>query len=357
MTENNDQNSENLSAIKEIMKSLLEKEGNWVQWGENCQKLYKLGVKPENIFEETGFQVSQQNLIMVAAQVYQSLIKENASQEILDYASGPRSDILYEFRILSQEERLKGVTLAKEKNLDVDEAKMAAKAIKDFSCFSQLPSGFTQKAGDAVAYQYWKNARQNSNLSDKARLIAQALKFAHSTTAQTQIQQLLTDFTINPLQKIPLLPLYRLEIEEALPFIVPLAGTFPLTKEDVLNVPSVQVEEPFRVITASHETKLVPLPGWQVILKAKSPVVIFCNSDELPQSISGKSELVLLVIDRENKIWDDKSYFLVEKDHNLELNWFAQCPPLEIIGQLILILREKKILDENNLAEPWQMDD
>jgi hypothetical protein len=343
---------------EEIMRSLLHKEGSWVEWGRNCQKLQKAGINPSEIFEVTGFQASQQNLVIVASQVYDTLEKTGATEELLNYYRGPRSDVLYEFRILNQEERLQAAILAQEKKLDIDGAKEVARAIKEMSRLAQPPSGFTTHPGDAVAYQYWKSARQKKSLQDKARLIAEGLKFAHSHSAREQIEKLLTDFSTTTASKnAPLLPIYRLESDEELPVIIPVAGTFPLQKEDIENITNLEVEEPFRVVTVKNTGQLVPLPGWQVLLKAQQPLAIFCKTEELPKDIGGRSELVLVVVDKEVKEWDDNSYFLVAKEDKLEFQWFYEPPEFEILGQLILVLRPKRILDENNLLEPWQMDD
>ncbi|MEO0926707.1 MAG: hypothetical protein AAFY63_12640, partial [Cyanobacteria bacterium J06643_13] len=54
---------------QELMRSLLHKEGSWVEWGKGCQRLQKAGYDSQRIFEDTGFQNSQQNLVIVAAQV------------------------------------------------------------------------------------------------------------------------------------------------------------------------------------------------------------------------------------------------------------------------------------------------
>ncbi len=344
---------------EEIMRSLLKKEGSWVEWGKACQKLQKAGVNSQEIFEQTGFQGSQQNLTIVAAQVYESLVQADATETLLQYYRGPHSDILYEFRILNQEQRLKAATLAQEKKLDVDDAKGVARAIKEFSRLSQTPSGFTNHPGDAMAYQHWKSARQKKTLPERARLIAEGLKFAHSQSAREQIEKLLSDFTVTPTQTSPLLPIYRLEAEEQIPYILPVVGTLPLTKQDLESVSSLELEEPFGVVELQNTAKVVSLPGWQAILKAQDPVAIFCESEALPKSISGRVELVLVVVDRSINKWDINSYFLVANNGNLEFNWFAKEPEIEIeiLGQLVLVLRPKKIFDENNLTEPWQMDD
>ena len=342
---------------QELMRSLLHKEGCWVDWGKVCQQLQKAGYTPQKIFEETGFQASQQNLVIVAAQVYHNLAQENLAEEVLKYFQGPRSDVLYEFRILNQSQRATAAQLAYDKKIDVDGAHQVARAAKDFSRLSQLPPGFTNHPGDAVAYLCWKNARQKKDLQDRSRLIAQGLKFAHSPKAREKIEKLLSDFTVVPTSTAPLLPIYRLESENELPCILPLAGSFPLTRQQIETVARITVEEPFGNIQVTGNGSFVPVPGWQAILKADDPLGFFYPSDRLPTSISGKTEQVLVIIDRAIREWDVNSYFLVEAEDTLELQWFEKAPDLTILGQLILVMRPKKILDENNITEPWQMDD
>jgi hypothetical protein len=264
---------------------------------------------------------------------------------------------LYELRILTQEQRADAAILTQEKNLDVDETKDIAKAIQAFYRLSQVPVEFTRVVGDAVAYQYWKQAKQKKDLPERARLIAKGLKFAHSATARAAIERLLHDFTVTPLSSAPLLPLYRLETENELARIIPLVGTFPITKQDLESVDSLVTEEPFRMIAYAGEGKLIPLPGWPAILKAIDPVAILAETKELPSSLSGLSETVLVVVDRRVQNWDEQSYFLVEQGAGLEFLWFAQEPDVKLLAQVVLVLRPKKILDENNIIEPWQMDD
>lgn len=342
---------------QEIVRSLLHKEGNWVDWGKKCQQLQQAGYKTQDIFEQTGFQAVQQNQIIVAAQVYDSLVKSEASPDLLNYAVGPKADILYEFRLLNQEQRLAAVQIAQDKRLDVDGAKEIARAIKEFAQLSQAPIGFTNHPGDAVAYQAWKRARQKKDLQERSRLIAHGLKFAHSASARSEIEKLLSDFTTISVQNAPLLPLYRFEAEEELPQIVPVAGTLPLTKAQIDQVTPLTAEDPFGIVSINQSSQIVALPGWQILLKAVDPVAIFLQSDQLPQELPGKSELVLMVVDRHLQQWNLNNYFLVEQEGQLTCQWFAEQPSIPLIGQVVLVLRPKKILDENNLLEPWQMDD
>ena len=63
------------------------------------------------------------------------------------------------------------------------------------------------------------------------------------------------------------------------------------------------------------------------------------------------------MIDRVFAEWDVNNYYLVERDNSVFLQWFDSSPDVTILGELVLILRAKNILDEKNITEPWQMDD
>jgi hypothetical protein len=319
--------------------------------------LQKAGYSPQQIFEQSGFQGSQQNLIIVAAQVYDSLVKKDADAELLAYFRGPRSDVLYELRILNQEQRLSAAELLGEKCLDVDAAREVAKAVQQFSRISQLPPGFTSHPGDAIAYQCWKQAKQKKDLGERSRYIAKGLKFAHSEAVRQAIEQLLGEFTGQPARTAPLMPLYRLETEEQLSRLVPVAGIMPLSKKQWEAATPIESQEPFSIVETAKKQLIVPLPGWQVVLKSKNPVAILCQSHALPNPLPGVSELVLVLVDRAQKQWNAESYFLIEQKKKLAFQWFEEAPKISLLGQVILLLKPKKIFDESNLIEPWQMDD
>jgi hypothetical protein len=189
--------------IEGLLRSLRRKEGTWVEWGQACQTLQKAGYSPQTIFEETGFEPIQQNQITVASQVYTSILNVGVPESVKQHFGSRGSDVLYEFRVLTQTERAAMAEFALEKSLDMDEAHEAAKAMKDFSRLSQKPEGFIDHPGDAIAYQSWKLARQQADLQERSRMIARGLRFAHSKTARKQIEQLLTDFSVAPVTPPP----------------------------------------------------------------------------------------------------------------------------------------------------------
>jgi hypothetical protein len=344
-------------AALELLRKLRQKQGIWVEWGMAIAQLQKSGYKEQEIFEATGFEPIQQNQVVVGAQVYNSIEQAGASPAVRSHYSTRGSDILYELRLLSNSERASAAELTFQNQVDADEAREVAKAIKDFSRFPTLPDGFSSHPGDAVAYQCWKLARQYSDLQERSRLIAKGLRFASSLTARKQIEQLLTDFTVVPKRPAPILPFFRLESEEELPRLVPVAGELPLKTQDLQAVPIVEQIEPFRMVKFAGEQAWVPLPGWQVVLGASDPVVILCKSDRLPNQTQPKSETVLVVCDRAVQEWDQGSYFVVDNAGELDFQWFETAPSIPLLGRIVVVVRPKKILDEEITKDSWQIDE
>jgi hypothetical protein len=353
----NIQEPNNNDIASELLRKLRQKQGNWVEWGTAIAQVQKLGYNPQEIFEATGFEPIQQNQVIVGSQVYNSIEKANASAEVRSYYSTRGSDVLYEFRLLTQEERNAAAELAFQNKIDAEGAKEIAKAIKEFSRFRTLPEGFENHPGDAVAYQAWKLARQNSDLQERSRLIAKGLRFAYSPTARRQIEQLLTDFTVVSNRPAPSLPFYRLESEEDLCRITPVVGELPLTQGDLQAVPVIEEIEPFRMVKFAGEQAWVPLPGWQVLLSAEDPVVILCKSGKFPNQIQNPTEPVLVVIDRAQRDWDSNSYFVVDNSGELDFQWFDTSPEVPLLGKIIIIVKPRRILDENVTKDSWQIDE
>jgi hypothetical protein len=342
---------------RDLLQQLRRKEGTWVDWGKACQTLHNAGYQANEIFEETGIEASHQNLVIVAAQVYESLGRAGASPELQTYYQGPRSDVIYELRVLNQDQRLAAAALAQDKKLDVDATHEVIRALKEFSHFSKPPQGFSDRAGDAVAYYYWKLARGKKDLQERSRLIAQALRFVESTSARQQIEQLLSDFTVIPTARAPMLPLYRLEAEEQIPRIVPVAGEMPLTLTEIEAAAAIASQAPFSITQYNGTGAVVPIPGWQAVLKAADPVAIVMPLEDLPNAPDGAVEPALVVVDRQAREWNTNSYFLLAKGDRVSVEWYPEPPSDPIVGQVVLVLRPKKILDEGNILEPWQMDD
>jgi hypothetical protein len=362
------QPNENPMDADALLLALRRKQGSWVEWGQACQQLQKAGYDSQTIFEGTGFEPIQQNQIMTAAQVYQSLVNHPADATVLAHFQARGSDVLYEFRILNQALRAKAATFALGKQLDADVAHELAKAMQDMQRLGRLPEGFSDAAGDAVAYHAWKAARQKSDLQERSRLIARGLSFAESASARKELEKLLTDFTVVKAKANPRWPVYRPEEGESLPRSIPVAGNWPIQPSELQAVPVLEETGPFRLVQHNGVGAWVSLPGWQVIERAEDPVGILCNSEFLdgPEFIGGPED-ILVVIDRAERDWQADTYFLVAavadaSEPALSFEWFSDAPEQNVLGRLlgkvIVVVRPKKVLEEAAVAQDlWQFEE
>ena len=346
-------------AIETLKSQLRRKEGNWVEWGKACQTLQKTGMTPQAVFEATGFEPIQQNQLIVAAQVFDSMVVGGASEKTKAHYAQRGSDSLYEFRILPKEHRAAAADFAFENGMDSEQVKEIVKGLRDFTYSETPPAGFEKTMGDAAAYHYWRLARQQSDLQARSRLIAQSLRFATSTSARSKVEKLLTDFSVVKQKPAPRLPIFRIEDEADSPVIMPVVGEFPVTTEEYKAVPGVLPEEPFGMVKFSGTGAWLPVPGWQVIMTAEDPIAAIATGEELPNlpDNMSKTEPLMIVIDRAKREWSEFSYYVIDAGGSLEIRWFDEEPSTKLLGSVVLIMRPKRIFDKDYTQELWQLDE
>ncbi len=338
-----------------LLDQLRRKQGTWVNWGKMCQQLQKV-MSTQDIFEETGFQTIHQNQIIVAAQVYGNLEQAAAPTPVLEYFATKGSDSLYELRVLPFDDRVRVAELLWSKNLDSEGAHEVTKAVKEFAYLKAAPAAFTDHPGDATAYQYWHTARQKTDLQERSRLIAKGLFFAHSLSARQAVEKLLTDFTVIKTQRAPSWPLYRPDQDEALPRILPVTGSWPITKAQLGQAPFCEEIAPFSLIQG--QGLWVAVAGYPVIRHALAPVAIPVTGQDL--GFPDLTEQLLVVVDREERTWNPESYFIAEVTEPspaLQIRYFAEDPGGVILGKVLVVLRPPRIFDEEYTKEPWQLDE
>jgi hypothetical protein len=337
-----------------VLLRLRRKEGTWVQWGQDCQQLQKTGYTQQQIFEASGFEPIHQNQLMVAAQVFASMEEIGVEPATTTHFTRVGSDSLYELRILSKKDRAAVADFLVDRNLNSENAKEVAKATKDYADLRQLPTGFTAHPGDAVAYQYWRYASQQHDLMEKTRLVARGLLFAHSNSARQQIEKLLGSLN-QPERANPKLPLYRLESDEELPRFLPVAGKLPLKTADVAAIPRATAVGAFSLVNTDWK-RWVGLPGWQMVISAIDPVVVFQINQELIKDADMDEELLML-IDRGITEWNDFKYFMIDRAGELVIDYFSTSPTEPIVGQLVLVLRPKRMLATGDQHDLWQIEE
>jgi hypothetical protein len=357
------QSSPDQSTPEAHLEALRRREGNWADWGQYCRTLQKAGYTPQQIFEESGFEPGQQHQLIVGSQVFAGLVNGGASQEVLAFYADKGSDILYEFRLLPQNDRIGAATLVQEKQLHAQEAHEIVRVLKQGGQRQEPPQGFTSSLGDRVAHRYWRLAQQMEDLSERSRLIAKALQYVTSEKARQQVESLLMDFQVRPQLQAPHLPIYRMESQEELPRILPVVGEWPLTTADLKTVPWVEPVGPFRMVQAERDGAWIALPGWPLLLKAADPVVILMSSQQLELLFERVSDFpltdepVLMVVDRAERDWRADQYFLVEAENELQVAWFEEFPGQSLWGQVLLVVRPPRPRSVEEIVEDvWEID-
>jgi len=335
-----------------LLQLLRRKEQTWVDWGKACQQLQRSGYSSVQIFEDTGLEPIQQNQVIVAAQVFESIVPLGMEPTVQAYFQQRGSDVLYELRSLSPSQRLQTATFAQQHQFDADQTRALAKAYREFQQLRERPSSFTDHPGDALAYQYWRWARERSDLQDRSRLIAQGLQMVHSSEARQQLQSLLLEWAPQPQQTPPRWPFYRLDSEEGAPLILPLWGKVsdPVSRSDntLPAAPRPQTDRGFPLYALSSGD-YVAVPGWSVIQGCQNPLVLLAQVGDLPHLGTLGNDLglqeanpLLILVDLGQRTWQADRFFWVERSGQRTLEWFPQDGPESqtdrLLGQIILVL-------------------
>jgi hypothetical protein len=353
------ESTENQSPIdtEALLLMLRRKESNWVEWGKACQQLQKIRLTPQEIFEATGFEPIHQNQIIVGSQVFDSMMSVGVAPATQTHYQRQGSDSLYELRILNQEDRAATADYLYNRSIDSEGSKEVAKAFKEFSYMRQPPEGFTHHPGDAMAYQYWRYVKQQVDMTEKTRLIARGLMFAHTQGARSQLEKLLMALSAPPKRTAPALPIYRLEADEELPRTIPLVGTFPIDSTSLADVPKISATGSFQIVKNNWAGGWVTFPGWGVLCKAEDPIAIIGDLDNLPIKISNQSPETIVIIDRSSTEWNEFNYFAIDRDGKLAIEWFDSEPTTPILGKLVLIIHPKRPIDPDNPKDLWELED
>jgi Rubisco Assembly chaperone C-terminal domain len=65
----------------------------------------------------------------------------------------------------------------------------------------------------------------------------------------------------------------------------------------------------------------------------------------------------MVVVDRAQREWDNQSYFVVDAEGDLDIQWYPEEPKDKILGRVLLVVRPKRIFDEEAIKELWSMDE
>lgn len=320
----------------------------------------------------------EQNRLVVAAQVRDSLVQSNTDPDVLAFFDTGGAELLYEIRLLSATQRADTAKFIVERRLDAKGAQDVARAIKDFprrrgeigwEKFNYLiPS-------ECLAYMYYRQAREYSNPSEeRTSFLKMALDVAVSEDAKSVILRDLEGDSGETSTgdgavavRVPVVRLKMGEVSEASSVVVLPVCRGVEKEREILEAPwECRTEGEFGVVVAEKGWESwVVLPGWEPVygLRAGGGVVLsFGNARVLPWKVNRmyKEEAILVVVDRRKKnVVLEEGFYLgtvegeglkVEKGLALMERGVEEC-----LGSVVLVVRPPKEETDDQLSdEDWE---
>lgn len=343
------------------------------------------GFSPPSIEEATGISGVEQNRLVVASQVRDSLIQSNADPEVLSAFDTGGSELLYEIRLLSASQRVAAARYIVVNKLDGQGAQDLARAMKDFprrrgdkgwkSFDYNLP-------GDCLSFMYYRQSREHRNPSEqRTAALEQALSVAETEKAKSQIIEELkgkagkkeeaAEEEIEKGVRVPVVRLKMGEVAEASSVAVLPVCRAEGREKELMEAPMERTSEgEFGVVAAEKGWKRwVVLPGWEPVLGlGKGGVVVsFGDARVLPWKVNRwyMEEPILVVVDRaQNKVATNNGFYLVAVDGGadgaeglkVERGSTLKSSGVEgALGSVVLVVRPPREENDDQLSdEDWE---
>lgn len=358
--------------------------GLWFEYAPLIPALIQDGFTPPSIEESTGISSVEQNRLVVAAQVRDSLVQSTnptIDPEALSFFDSGGAEILYQIRLLSTKQRAAAASFIVERRLDVQGAEELARSIKDFprrrgdkgweSFDYTLP-------GDCLSFMYYRQGREHQDFSEEwAKALRQALEFAVTEKAKSVILEELEPKNDEGkdeergVEEGILVPVVRMKAgevgESSVVVVLPVCRAEEKEKEVVEAPWESKTEGQFGVVVAEKGwERWVVLPGWAPVvgLKKGGVVIAFNDARVLPWKANRlyKEEPILVVADRGRKeVAANDGFYLVTdggSDGGLKVERGLALKELgvkESVATVVLVVRPPRDENDDQLAdEDWE---
>ncbi|XAR53577.1 hypothetical protein NMG60_11022189 [Bertholletia excelsa] len=354
--------------------------GPWFEYATLIPYLTQEGFSPSSIEELTGISGVEQNRLVVATQVRDSLIQFETDPDILSFFDTGGAELLYEIRLLSASQRAAAARFLVENKFDAKGARELARSMKDF------PSRRGDKGwgsfnytlpADCLSFMYYRQAQEHKNPSDeRTAALQQALAVAESEEAKKQV---LVDLEgkdddgeakdeLESRARVPVVRMRMGEVAEVSAVVVLPVCKVEEREREVLGAPwECASGGEFGVVEAEKGwNRWVVLPAWAPIVELKRGgiVVAFPDARVLPwKSNRSNEEAILVVADRGRKevVADDGVYLVAAHnsgDRGLKVERglaLKQMGVEESLGTVVLVVRPPREEDDDQLSdEDWE---
>ncbi|KZV55247.1 rubisco accumulation factor 1, chloroplastic [Dorcoceras hygrometricum] len=312
--------------------------GLWFEYAPLITTLYQEGFISTTLEEITGIPSLEQNRLVVASQVRDSLV-ESCDADTVSFFDTPGSpEILYEIRILNTEQRVASAKFIIKNGFEGKKAGELAKSMKDF------PRRYAEKGwesfdadlpGDCLGFMYFRQAHEHKSASllELSKVtMEKALEMSESERAKQRVLADLEgtaggeggDVAVEELVRVPVVRMSVGEVAQSSIVVV-----LPVCKAEGKGV---EVEAApwecgmvgdFGVVEAEKGwTRWVVLPGWEpvAVLKRGGVAVAFKRAGDALQWRGRRrdaEEQILVVADRgRTEVALDDAFYLVVSGGN-----------------------------------------
>ncbi|XP_010694774.2 rubisco accumulation factor 1.1, chloroplastic [Beta vulgaris subsp. vulgaris] len=313
-----------------IIDVLANRLGLWYEYAPLISSLFRDGFTPPSIEELTGITGVDQNRLVVAAQVRETIADSpDLDPETLAFFESGGSELLYEIRLLSTSQRAATANYVVRNKLDGEKTREVARAIKDFPrgkeevgwrCFDYT------KPGDCWAFWLFRLSREFINNADKrSSALTAALEAAETDRAREAINEEIhgkveeiVEEIMKEAVKVPVVRLRMGEVAEATSVVVLPVCEAVEGESGVGSVPlECRSDGHFGIVKAEKGwDRWVVLPRWAPVAEigGGGVVVSFRNAKVLPWKVNRTyvEEPILVVADRgRREIEYDDGFYLV----------------------------------------------
>ncbi|XP_019151354.1 PREDICTED: rubisco accumulation factor 1.1, chloroplastic [Ipomoea nil] len=365
----------------ERLEVLSNRLGLWFEFAPLITSFIREGFTPSTLEEITGISGVEQNRIVVAAQVRDSLVHSEIDAETLDFFDRGGAELLYEIRILSAEQRVAAAGFLVGNNFDAKQSETLARAMKDFP-MRRGDRGWAafdaNSPGDCLAFSYFRLALEYQSAAAEdlwRQSLHKGLEFVVSEAAKLLLEEELEgkaevkEAVVDEVVTVPLVRMQRGELAESTVVVV-----LPVSKAEATEVEAApwncEGTGNFGIVEAEKEwRRWVVLPGWQPIaaLERGGVAVTFKDGRTLPwrESQKNKSESILVVTDRQRKeVAVDEGFYLVaggggngsvmEEELKVERgSKLKEKGVTESLGMVVLIVRPPREENDELSDEDW----
>nr|GMC92741.1 rubisco accumulation factor 1, chloroplastic [Ipomoea batatas] len=357
--------------------------GLWFEYAPLITSFIREGFTHSTLEEITGISGVEQNRIVVAAQVRDSLVQSEIDAETLSFFDRGGAELLYEIRILSAAQRATAADFLVGNNFDAKQAETLARAMKDFPMRlgDRGWAAFNANSpGDCLAFSYFRLAQEYgaAGLEELRRQSLQkGLEFVVSEAAKLLLEAELEgkaelkEAVVDEVVTVPLVRMQLGELAESTVVVV-----LPVSKAEATQVEAApwncEGTGNFGIVEAEKEwRRWVVLPGWQPIaaLERGGVAVTFKDGSTLPwrESQKNKSEPILVVTDRQRKeVAVDDGFYLVAgggggngsvMEEGLRVvggSKLKEKGVTESLGMVVLIVRPPREENDELSDEDWE---